>query len=101
MKIQRAKLKSLIGKQVVIRHKNGQTITGKLVSVRGNRVNVRPVQANGKAYTKAILPLVLFDLLAIGTAPYAGGYGYPGYGVGYPGYGYGGYGYGYPGYGWF
>lgn len=96
MKMQRAKLKSLIGKHVVIQHKNGQTISGKLVSVKGNRVNVRPVQANGKAYTKAILPLVLFDLLAIGTAPYAG-YGYPGYG--YPGYGYPGY--GYPGYGWF
>ncbi|MNN63504.1 hypothetical protein D3C81_1788880 [compost metagenome] len=48
--------------------------------------------------TKAIIPLVLFDLLAIGTAPYGYGYGgYGGYGGGYP-YGNG---YGYPPYGGF
>lgn len=94
MSVKRSAVTKLSGKHVYALKKDGTVIDGKLVSIKGNRVLIRPKK--GKAYTKAILPLVLFDLLAVGTAPYAYGFGY-----GYPGYGYG-YGYGYPGYGpWF
>ncbi|WP_223067871.1 hypothetical protein [Paenibacillus caui] len=86
--------KQLVGKKIVAYKKDGSVVTGKLVKIRGGRLYVQP-QSGKKVRTKAILPLVLFDLLAIGTAPYAYGgyYGYPGYG--YPKYGYPGYG-GYP-----
>lgn len=82
-------------------------MTGKLIRISGNRLILQRISGK-KVQTKALIPLVLFDLLAIGTAPYGygGGYGYGGapYGGGY-GYGhgpvpgpYGGYGPG-PGYG--
>ncbi|WP_166241913.1 hypothetical protein [Paenibacillus turpanensis] len=100
--ITKAQVKTLIGKNIVAVKKDGTKVSGKLVSVKGNQLNIRV--RGKKVKTKAILPLVLFDLLAIGTAPYAGyGYGgYPGYGAGYGGYpGYGAYGaYGYPGIGY-
>ncbi|MRN51929.1 hypothetical protein [Paenibacillus monticola] len=101
----------LVGKNIVAVKKDGTKVTGKLLRISGNRLILQRI--NGKrVQTKAIIPLVLFDLLAIGTAPYAygGGYGAPyggGYGYGYGGggvpYG-GGYGYGgapYPPYGFF
>lgn len=66
-------------------------MSGKLIRISGNRLVLEQPKGK-KVKTKAIIPLVLFDLLAIGTAPYAYG-GYP-YGV-YGGYGYGGYPYGY------
>ncbi|SDF84681.1 hypothetical protein SAMN04488542_11870 [Fontibacillus panacisegetis] len=87
-----------LGKSITAYKKDGSIVTGKLVKISGNRLIVR--QSSGKKVkTKAIIPLVLFDLLAIGTAPYGYGYG-GGYGGGY---GYGGYpyGYGYPPYGGF
>jgi hypothetical protein len=92
--------KKLVGKKIVAYKKDGAVVTGTLVKISGKRLYVKP-SAGKKVRTKAILPLALFDLLAIGTAPYAGGYaygggGYPGYGYGYGG-GYPGYGYGYPG----
>ncbi|ANS73612.1 hypothetical protein AWM70_02660 [Paenibacillus yonginensis] len=96
--------KKLIGKKIIAYKKDGGFVTGTLVRISGKRLYVKP-SAGKKVRTKAILPLALFDLLAIGTAPFAGGFygGYPGYGYGgYPGgygYGYGGYG-GYPGYGY-
>ncbi|MHA6531052.1 hypothetical protein [Paenibacillus sp. BAC0078] len=75
----------LVGKNIVAVKKDGSKVMGKLVRVSGNRLFLK--QMNGKkVQTKALIPLVLFDLLAIGTAPYAyGGYGYPG--VPYGGYG--------------
>lgn len=89
--------KKLIGKQVYCLKKDGSVASGKLVRISGGRLHL--AQPKGKSVrTKAVIPLVLFDLLAIGTAPYAygGGYGY-GYG-GYPGYG-GGFGGGFGPYG--
>lgn len=87
-----------IGKSITAYKKDGGIVTGKLVKISGNRLIVRP-ESGKKVRTKAIIPLVLFDLLAIGSAPYAyGGYGYP---YGYSSYGYnykkpyGGYGYSY------
>lgn len=101
----------LVGKNIVAIKKDGTRVTGKLLRISGNRLILQ--RTSGKrVQTKAIIPLVLFDLLAVGTAPYAygGGYGYGGvpYGGGY-GYGGGvpyggGYGYGgapYPPYGFF
>lgn len=100
--VSKAKVKSYVGKQIVAYKKDGTMVTGKLVRVSGNRLFVAPETKGKKVRTKAIIPLVLFDLLAIGTAPYAygGGYGggFGGYPVGYggPGPGYGAFG---PGYG--
>lgn len=102
----------LVGKNIVAIKKDGTRVTGKLLRISGNRLILQ--RTSGKrVQTKAIIPLVLFDLLAVGTAPYAYGGGY-GYGGGVPyggGYGYGGgvpygggYGYGgapYPPYGFF
>lgn len=99
--VSKARVKSYVGKQIVAYKKDGTMVTGKLVRVSGNRLFVEPATKGKKVRTKAILPLALFDLLAIGTAPYAfgGGYGggFGGYPGGYPG-GYGGFG---PGYGAF
>ncbi|WP_339320721.1 hypothetical protein [Paenibacillus sp. FSL R10-2734] len=87
----------LIGKQIIAVKKDGTQVTGTLLRVSGNRLILRRVSGK-KVQTKAIIPLVLFDLLAIGTAPYAYGGGYGGgtpYGGGYGnGTPYGGYGYG-------
>lgn len=102
----------LVGKNIVAIKKDGTKVTGKLLRISGNRLILQ--RTSGKrVQTKAIIPLVLFDLLAVGTAPYAYGGGYGG-GVPYGGgYGYGGgggvpygggYGYGgapYPPYGFF
>ncbi len=86
-------IRKMVGKQVYAVHKKGGAISGKLVKVSGNRIYLQPLAKPGKKVrTNAIIPLALFDLLAIGTSPYAYG-GYP-YGYG------GGYGYGYPGLFW-
>lgn len=101
--VNKSEVKKLIGKKVVAYKKDGAIVSGKLVKISGNRLYVQP-DSGKKVRTKAILPLVLFDLLAIGTAPYGYGYGYGssygypkyGYGYGYGGYGYNNYGYSYP-----
>lgn len=95
--VSRAKVKSYVGKQIVACKKDGTKVTGKLIRVSGNRLFLQPETKGKEVRTKAILPLALFDLLAIGTAPYAFG---GGYGFGYPGVYPAGYGYG-PGYGAF
>ncbi|RAW19486.1 MULTISPECIES: hypothetical protein [Paenibacillus] len=96
----------LIGKNIVAIKKDGTRVTGRLLKVSGNKLVLKRAVGK-KVHTKAILPLVLFDLLAIATLPYAYGPG-PGFGFGPgvgPGYGPGpkpgpGYGPGFgPGYG--
>lgn len=82
-------LRKLSGKRVYAVKKDGSRITGKLVRIGNGKYAIRPDRK--AVHTKAIVPLVLFDLLAIGTQPY-GFYG-P-YGPYYGGYG----GYPYPGY---
>jgi hypothetical protein len=86
----------LIGKKIYAMKKDGTVVEGKLVRVSGSKLYVAP-QKGKQVRTSAILPLVLFDLLAIGTAPYAyGGYPYGGFGYGGFGpYGFGKYPYGY------
>ncbi|CAH8772556.1 hypothetical protein [Paenibacillus dendritiformis] len=84
--VTKAQASKLVGKRIYALHKNGSVVSGKLIRISGNRLVLE--QSKGKKVkTKAIIPLVLFDLLAIGTAPYAFG--------GYGGYGFGGYPYGY------
>ncbi|MBD0379816.1 50S ribosomal protein L33 [Paenibacillus sedimenti] len=98
-KIRKEDVRKLIGKQILAVKKDGTKVAGKLVRISGNTLIVAP-QKGKKVQTKAIVPLVLFDLLAIGTAPYAyGPYGYGGFGYPYGGgfYG-GGFGFGGPGF---
>jgi hypothetical protein len=75
-------VQKLVGKTIYAIKKDGTAVSGKLVRISGNRLIVAP--RKGKLVkTSALIPLVLFDLLAVGTAPFAG---YGGYGGGY-GYG--------------
>lgn len=98
--VTKAEARKWIGRQIYAIQKNRKVVKGKLVRMEGNRLFIEQPKSK-KAKTKAILPLVLFDLLAIGTlaaAPYGYG-GYGGYGCGGPfggGYYGGGYGCGQP-----
>ncbi|WP_018756264.1 hypothetical protein [Paenibacillus terrigena] len=92
MAVTKAQAQRLIGKKILAVRKDGSYVTGKLVRIAGNRL-ILERRSGKKVHTKAIIPLVLFDLLAIGTAssPYYGGYGYGGSPYGGYGNGYGGY----------
>ncbi len=99
--------RKLVGKSIYAVRSDGSVVTGKLVRVHNNKLVLAPLKRDkGKVVqTKAILPLVLFDLLAIGTL-WGGGFGGGccnqgfnnccggGYGPGYGAGPYGGYGYG-------
>ncbi|MDR6553833.1 hypothetical protein [Paenibacillus qinlingensis] len=91
-RIRKEEVRKLIGKDILAVKKDGTQVTGKLVRISGNTLIVAP-QNGKKVQVKAIIPLVLFDLLAIGTAPYA----YGGFGGGFGGYG-GGFGGGFGGF---
>lgn len=101
-KVTRKDAEKWLGKSIIAYKKDGGIVTGKLVKISGNRLIVTQ-NSRKKVKTKAIIPLVLFDLLAIGAAPYNYG-GYGGYGPYGPGpYGagpYGGYPYGVNPYFW-
>lgn len=76
--VSRSQAKELIGKHIYALRRDGRIVQGKLVRVRENELIIEP--SDGKARTSAILPLVLFDLLAIGTVPFGGfGYGFDGF----------------------
>lgn len=96
--VSKEEAKKWIGQNISAVKKDGSVVTGKLVRIKGSKL-IFAAEKGKVVQTKAIIPLVLFDLLAIGTAGAYGGYG--GYGAGYGGYpGYGGVpGYGVPGYG--
>jgi hypothetical protein len=96
----RQQIRRLSGKRIYAVTKHG-VAAGKLLRVSGQTAWLRPDSIGGKKVkTRALLPLALYDLLAVGTAPYGGIYG-PYYGPYYPGGGYPGTGPGplYPGYG--
>jgi len=87
-----SEVRKLVGKQVYAIHKQAGHVRGKVVKVSGQTVYIQANLKNGKkVHTNAILPLALFDLLAIGTSPFAfggfGGFGFPGFGFGgFPGF---------------
>lgn len=99
--IRKQDVMKLVGKQVYAVKKDGTFATGKLVKISGSKLFLEQPKGK-KVRTKAVIPLVLFDLLAIGTTPFGFGGGFGGFGPGfgyggYPGVGYGG-GFGYGGY---
>jgi len=108
--VSKQEVRKLVGKLIYAVRPDGSVVTGKLVSVHQNKLIVAPLrQDKGKiVHTNAILPLVLFDLLAIGTLPFVGGFGggygggccnnFNGYNGGYNG-GFNGYNNGFGGYG--
>ncbi|MFC5451639.1 hypothetical protein [Paenibacillus aestuarii] len=68
-------VRKMVGKQIMALKRDGTSVSGKLVRISGNTLIVSP-QKGKKVQVKAIIPLVLFDLLAIGTEPFAfGGFG--------------------------
>ncbi|MFC5701981.1 hypothetical protein ACFPVX_11840 [Cohnella faecalis] len=82
-RVSASEARKLIGRQIYAVRKDGSVVTGKLVRVQSNRLVLE--QPKGKnVQTKAIIPLVLFDLLAIGTTPFGfgfgGGFGFDGFG---------------------
>jgi hypothetical protein len=89
--VSQAEMKALVGKQVYVLKKDGTQVSGKLVRIKGNEIIIKPIISKGKVVqTKAIIPLVLFDLLAIGTSPFGFGGGFGrGFGGGF-GRGFGG-----------
>jgi hypothetical protein len=105
MRVNQKALKKLTGRTIYVINNKGVRLAGKLVKANSKKLYLQPTRIGNKSVkTSAIIPLVLFDLLAVGTAPYGyggfgdyggyGGYGGYGYSAGYPSIGYG----GYPGY---
>lgn len=95
MAVTKNQVQKLIGQHVDVVRKDGSRVSGKLLRISGNQL-VFEKESGKKVQTKALIPLVLFDLLAIGLTqqqPY--GYGSPYGGCGGNG-GCGGYGYGNP-----
>ncbi|MFD0871398.1 Uncharacterised protein [Chlamydia abortus] len=80
--ISRREVEKLVGKYVYAVKKDGSLISGKLRAIQGNQL-IFEYEKGKDARTKAIIPLVLFDLLAIGTSPFAFGgfpFGFGGFG---------------------
>jgi hypothetical protein len=81
MAVTKEQARKLVGKKIYAMKKDGSIVSGKLVAIRGNRLVLEQPRGK-KAQVKGILPLVLFDLLAIGASPYefgpfyGGGFGY-------------------------
>ncbi|SFT09031.1 50S ribosomal protein L33 [Paenibacillus sp. BC26] len=88
MAVSKQQISKYYGKKIYAVKKDGTVVTGTLSQIQGNRVIL--TQEKGKTVkVKFLLPLLLFDLLAIGLFTGFGGYGgyYDGYG-GYGGYDY-------------
>lgn len=80
-------VKKLIGKHIYAVRKDGTKVTGKLLRISGNRL-ILERSKDKKVKTKAIIPLVLFDLLAIGTTPFGFGPSPFGFGGGFTPFGF-------------
>jgi len=80
MAVSKEQARKLVGRNIYALRKDGSVVSGKLVGIRGNRLVLEQPRGK-KAQVKAILPLVLFDLLAIGTSPFEfGSFGGPFFG---------------------
>lgn len=78
-RITRAQAGQFIGREIYVLKRNGSAVHGKLTGLQGDKLMMAPIR--GKAQIRAFLPLALFDVLAIGTAPFAGfGGGFGGFG---------------------
>lgn len=79
--VTRAQAQKLVGHNIYAVRKDGSVVSGKLVRISGNRLILEAPK--GKSVrTSFFFPLVLFDLLAIGTAPF----GFGGFGGGFGGW---------------
>lgn len=94
----------LIGKSIYAVRKDGTVVKGKLIRIHQNKLIMAPLgRSKGKAVRTNffLIPLLLFDLLVIGTLPFwgfGGGFcGCGGFGCAKCGFG----GKGYPGGGYF
>jgi hypothetical protein len=61
-------VKKLLGKQIYALKKDGSVLEGKLLQISGSKLIL--ANKDKKVKTSAFVPLVLFDLLAIGTRPF-------------------------------
>jgi len=85
-RVTHSQAQKLIGTQIFAVRKDGAVASGKLVRIQGNHLVLEQPKGK-KVQIKALLPLALFDVFALGAAD--GGFGYGGYdGYGYDGYGY-------------
>ena len=87
-KVSREQAKKLLGKSIYAVKRDGAVVTGRLIRISGNRLYLSSGKSSKgkKVRTKAfLLPLVLFDLLAIGTLGFWGGGWGGGYGGGWGG----------------
>ncbi|WP_256760771.1 hypothetical protein [Cohnella sp. WQ 127256] len=82
-----SQVRKLVGKQIYAVRKDGSVVSGKLVRIQGNQLVVEQPKGK-KVQTKAFIPLVLFDLLAVDTEPFGfGGFGgFDGFGGGFGGW---------------
>ncbi|MFC4304931.1 50S ribosomal protein L33 [Cohnella boryungensis] len=76
-RITRSQAQKLVGKHIYAVRKDGSVASGKLVRISGGKLIMEHSRGK-KVQTKAIFPLVLFDLLAVGTVD--GGFGFGGFG---------------------
>lgn len=83
-RVTRSEARRLVGRRIYAVRKDGSVVVGKLLAVKGDVLHVQDASGN-KLRTQAFIPLVLFDLLAIGTAPFAFGFGHP-FGFGFGGF---------------
>lgn len=69
-----------VGQNIQALARDGSVVTGRLVKVDNGVMYLQPIQTEdaGKTVrTKAVIPLVLFNLLAISTLPYVYGTPFP------------------------
>ncbi|SFB27754.1 hypothetical protein SAMN05216312_105185 [Cohnella sp. OV330] len=82
-RVTKSQAQKLVGRHIYAVRKDRSVVYGKLVAIKGNSLILE--RGKGKqVQTKAIIPLVLFDLLAIGTSPFGYG-GWGGWGGGFGG----------------
>ncbi|WP_338130993.1 hypothetical protein [Cohnella rhizosphaerae] len=71
VRVTKAQAQKLVGRHIYAVRKDRSVVYGKLVGIKGDSLILERGNKGKQVQTKAIIPLVLFDLLAIGTAPYA------------------------------
>jgi hypothetical protein len=87
--------KKWLGKSISALKKDGSVVSGKLVKIKGVQLILQKPR-DRKVRTKAFIPLVLFDLLAIGGHHHGfGHHGFGHHGIGHHGFGHHGFGHGF------